>query len=227
MRFSGKFFAGIIVLALVLTVIAQEYLVRIDVAGDGVIERSFEDSSEWPQTVSEPYAFSIAAASCSCSGCAQLEEDGVRYCMVPVAFSSTHEGVLTVDDALVEQARLSQIAGVDYGETFGRNIGGCWRVDYVNIDDPLNPFEDEHVFSVPDDIECDIYFTYKKDDSAPPETNDALVDATYRLLNQTLDSNQDGVLDEGFSPGMIILVDPQIRGQAMWGPLEVRLLTWI
>jgi hypothetical protein len=64
--------------------------------------------------------------------------------------------------------------------------------------------------------------------SSLPKTEDALVDAVYRLVNQTLDSNQDGVLDISFNENtMSFHSQGMINVQSLWGPAVIKLIVWI
>jgi hypothetical protein len=206
------------------------YTFNLDVGNDDYYEyQRIWDSFELPiidtTRIDETGEFEVQAISCDCNKCTPKVEAGERYCMVPVKLRETnHEGRLIINNSNVLHTRLDELKNVTYGETYPRSSGGCWRVNYGPPASPLTK-----TFSVPDGMVCGIndYFNYTKVNHNLPETNDALVDAVYRLFNETMDQDNDGVLEDYNPDEELVAAEGNVKGQALWGPLEVRLMVWV
>jgi hypothetical protein len=72
-------------------------------------------------------------------------------------------------------------------------------------------------------------YTNNPSDYDHPSTDDAIDDAVYRLLNETLDTAiPKGILDDWveYNGNMTFDAEGRIGVQALWGPLQMRLIVW-
>jgi len=162
---------------------------------------------------------------CWCQGCIFDASSG--NCTVPVLLKSTFPGNLTVNDVLMNFTQSTVLGEVDYGMPFRRSEGGCWNIQYSGPTEsgqtgliPIPPTYNGGVCSTSD-------FEYPV--SNPPfVTDDAVDDAVYRLLNQTLDTDspKDGRINVDYSENMSFESEGKMGVQSMWGPVQMRLIVW-
>jgi len=163
---------------------------------------------------------SFVRGGCWCAGCVNTM-DG--YCLVPVIIQADYTGTMMINDIRMEYYSAQVLANVSYGDNFRRSEGWCWGITDVNnnnhwgicvpIGRPMVPLIQEHF--------------YTPVGTSHPNTNDAIDDAVYRLLNESLDKNQDGKVDIAYDMSqMNIQAEGKIGVQNMWGPLGLRLIVW-
>jgi hypothetical protein len=196
----------------------------IDVGNDTDYEWSAGHGFTGPQRLSIAGNVNrYVRGGCWCLGC-HLDTDSGN-CTVPIVFKSDITGNYSIDDIKLIYESDMTLAEVGYGTSFRKSQGGCWEIDGFSgpLTVPIPPEYNGGNCLGPD-------YTYKFGPHPPPKTDDAIVDATYRLLNDTLDTNQNGRLDpgDGFPDpaGMAFRADGKIGVQSIWGPVKMRLIVW-
>lgn len=226
---------SIIILCPALVISQSDYTFNLDIGNDGY----YEVGHQWPYSttapsienewVNETGEFISHAISCDCPGCYAYANpvSGERFCLVPVRIKDTnYAGTLSAYNANVSYTEYTELKNISYADVHARNQGGCWRVEYGS------GATTTLLFSVPGGMTCpqEEINNYTGEHHAPPNKSDAVVDAVYRLMNQTMDENQDGILQD-FQPlppdNQVIRADGEVKGQSLWGPIEVKLITWI
>lgn len=159
----------------------------------------------------------ILGRGCDCSGCYTTGFD----CVIPLVFKSDAAGYLTASDLNLTYYSLNTVASNNYGGYFRRSSGGCWVIEHLGgVSD---------VIQIPFGYNCgSMVFNYTNSSHSHPNTDDAVDDAVYRLLNETLDLDGNGVMDIQFNnESMRFWVDGDIGVQSMWGPATLKLIVWI
>lgn len=162
---------------------------------------------------------------CWCIGC--IHDSATGNCTVPVVLTSDHAGNLTVDDVDLEYLLVRTVGEVSYGDSYRAGEGGCWviqtgiaPVTYTgSVGIPIPPgYEGD----------CDSsWHQYITSDHVPPNSDDAIDHAVYRLLNETLDANRNGIIEEvGYNENMTFDAEGKIGVQTLWGPVRMRLVVW-
>ncbi len=166
----------------------------------------------------------ILMKNCECGGCAIVGGD----CIIPLRLGSDSPGNLTVNDLYVQYSVGKSIRNVSYGNGFRYSRGGCWEIEYETVSGrkTMN-------VSVPPGHDCSNPLKYTGVEHGYQETDDAINDAMYRLLNETMDADGNGVVDkitqdEYFNPeSMVFNADGSIGIKSLWGPSLFKLIVWI
>ncbi|MBD3261190.1 MAG: hypothetical protein GF334_05825 [Candidatus Altiarchaeales archaeon] len=200
---------------------------RLYVGNDATYEFS-EPDGDFTSVTSDNLAYEFNKYAhrewqCTCDGCVEQGD----LCLVPVRVESPYSGTLTVEDAEVSYFGREAVANVSYGDTFAKSEGGCWRIQAQG--------GAPHVVSNPAGLDCSAGedFEYTASTHDYPQTNDAAVDSMYRLLNESLDTNpRNGLIGppgeiDYTGDGFYFDSTDLIRGQGLWGPVELRLVLWI
>ncbi len=161
-----------------------------------------------------------ARGGCWCVGCIHDITSG--NCSVPVVVRADRIGNLTVDNVLFNYSSSRVIAEVGYGDSFKKAGGGCWDVRY----NPGSPTF-TGLFEVPPELgSCPETYVYDNT-FTPIVTESAVNDAMARLLNGTLDTDEDGTCEfTEFNENYTFKTDGDIGVQTLWGPLKMRLVVW-
>jgi len=191
----------------------------LDMGEDGIIDWSSNHDSTWPKRTNNlaVIADDIIYKDCSCSGC--IKSTLANHCTIPVKFNSKYNGNLTINDLRVLSYHAFVLANVSYADSHRYSKGACW-----DIQDP----EKTEIYKIPENSNCIV--TSQSFTSAMhiyPDTNDAIDDAVWRLLNQTLDQDEDWIVDMAINENMSIQTHSILGVQSLWGPSEMRLIVWI
>jgi len=208
-----------IILGLLLTTTASPSDLIFDVGNDTSLpwEWSQNNSFSGPEATHDFSAklSQIISSDCNCNGCVV---DG-PYCVIPFRFRSAYPGEMTVSDIGIVYESIRVMYNVTYGEAFKISDGCEWHIQHPN---------GLYIAKIPPSYPGSDICYYTAGSSSLIETEDALVDSMYRLLNKTLDSNQDGVIDVDFNEAtMSFQTHGMINVQSLWGPAVVKLIVWI
>ncbi|MBD3387387.1 MAG: hypothetical protein GF416_00350 [Candidatus Altiarchaeales archaeon] len=202
----------------------------LDVGNDTDYEWGADDTFRGPERLTLTGAINhYVRGGCWCVGC--VLDGGSGNCTVPIVIKADMPGNLTVNDVDLTFSRSRSIAEVGYGQPFRRGGGGCWRVEHSPPGGGEFVPEGGVAFPVPEDYDgadcnAEVEHLYSKLDTSPPNTDDAVDDAMYRLLNNTLDVNEDGILDIAINENMSFQSEGRIGVQTLWGPVQMRLVVW-
>jgi hypothetical protein len=161
--------------------------------------------------------YGFVRGGCWCMGCL-VSGDG--SCLVPSLITSDMSSNFTVNtvDLMYHSSRI--LGAVPYYSSFRRSEGGCWEIQDSNNVRHLVPVPPSRVCATAD-------FAYNSSNHTAPVTDDAVNNAVFRLLNETLDvSPRDGRIDMNYTINMSIDAEGKIGVQSLWGPLEIRLVVW-
>jgi len=216
-----------IILTLLLTACAQaQSTISLDVGNDTDYEWTAPGSFTGPERLDAKGGINrYVRGGCWCVGCIYDSSSG--NCTVPVIFSSATPGNLTINDVSLrfESGRL--ISDVGYGMSYRWSEGGCWRIDYTSgaglATTPELPVPPQYKGG---DCSAEPILEYRLSSHDNPATDDAIDDAVYRLLDEKLDSDQDGVIDVEYNENMTFNAEGRIGVQRMWGPIQMRLIVW-
>jgi hypothetical protein len=157
----------------------------------------------------------ILSTGCQCNGCLK---DGT-YCAIPLRLYSSFPADMQINNIRVNYQRSSVISNVTYGTAFKLSDGCEW---YIRHQGGLLT------------VRIPAYYTgsakcyYTPTSLHPLGTKDAAVDAVYRLLNQTLDKNQDAIIDLNYDSGTMEFKTHSMIGiQSLWGPAIVKVIVWV
>jgi hypothetical protein len=164
---------------------------------------------------------------CWCRGCVLEPVSG--NCTVPIVFKSKFPGNLTVNDVWMNFSRSAILGSIDYGLPYRKAEGGCWRIKYAGAS---SSGQTDYI-AIPSGYssgDCTTAPpTYKYDypvATQPFSTDDAIDDAVFRLLNQSLDTDKDGRINVDYNLNMSFDADGKMGVQSMWGPVQMRLIVW-
>ncbi|MFH0861735.1 MAG: hypothetical protein V1875_01780 [Candidatus Altiarchaeota archaeon] len=198
---------------------------RLDIGNDTGYEWSAPIAFTGPQRLSIASDVNRYVAGCWCIGCIYDFVSG--NCTVPLVFRSDVSGNFTIDDIRLTFESDANLGEVGYGSPFRKSEGGCWE-----IEGPSGIF----MVPIPSDYDggsCSAAeYSYTRAANARAVTDDAVVDATYRLLNESLDTQPShGRLDgaDGFAgdpAAMSFRTEGRIGVQSLWGPVRMRLVVW-
>lgn len=193
----------------------------LDIGNDTDYEWNIESETSGPHRIeATEWIRKYVRGGCWCAGC-KLDGDSGN-CTIPVVIRADTTGVLKVDDIILNYSHTRVIGEVGYGDSFRTPGGGCWNISY----NPGSPRYTGEV-RVPQSIgSCPEMFTYDGD-FTPLVTDSAINDAMQRLLNGTLDSDQDGICDfTDYNENYTFRHEGDIGVQTLWGPLKMRLVIW-
>ncbi|MFH1054840.1 MAG: hypothetical protein V1744_01965 [Candidatus Altiarchaeota archaeon] len=196
----------------------------LDVGNDTDYEWYAPRCFRGPETVDVTESLNnYVRGGCWCTGC--VYDSDSRNCTVPVVFKSDYPGWFTIDNVKLTFTKLNTLGEVTYGTPFRNSEGGCWMIQYKKDPETYTP-----ILPVPADYHggvCDMPDYVYKEKSGPITTDDAVDDAVYRLLNGTLDTNGDGIMDLEYKRDkMEFQTEGKIGVQTLWGPIQMRLVVW-
>ncbi|MBU0761745.1 MAG: hypothetical protein KKD39_01865 [Candidatus Altiarchaeota archaeon] len=169
------------------------------------------------------YINQYVRGGCWCLGCQSDPASGT--CCVPVIFTSVVKGNLTVNSGNLTYRRTEVLGAVGYGNSFRTNHGACWKIAHLGGETPILPLPRTHSGGVC--LAEDYFYSDSFDPSQVVNTPDASIDAVYRLLNGTLDSDRDGIIDIYYNAeNMTFKSSAELGIQSMWGPTKMRLVVW-
>jgi hypothetical protein len=224
-------YAVLLTLLIVLIIVptSAQHTIFIDVGNDTDYDWSADSGFTGPERLNVKSEINhYVRGGCWCVGCIL---DGVSgNCTVPVVFNSFNPGNLTVNDVSLRFEFGRLLTEVGYGGSYRWSEGGCWMIDYMDgaivATTPLIPIPSDYNGG---DCTGMPQYNYRLGNYDHPATEDALVDAVYRLLNETLDViPPKGVVDAwvGYNENMTFKTEGRIGVQSMWGPLQMRLIVW-
>lgn len=220
MRSGFYLLAGLLAAAALLTAHAQSGIF-LDVGNDTDYEWAASTTFAGPETVEATGSVNrYVRGGCWCIGC--IYDPASGNCTVPTVLKSEAAGNLSVDDVKVTFSRSTLVSEVAYGEPHRFSDGGCWRIQYGREPDLFTPDT-----PIPQGYSCDGVHQYTFESHSHPNTDDAVDDAVYRLLNETLDLDGDGVMDIPYRDNMTFDAEGRIGVQTLWGPMEMRLIVWV
>ncbi|VVB51090.1 Uncharacterised protein [uncultured archaeon] len=212
------------------TVPPGTYPLTVDVGNDLNYPWEFASDCDFtgPQTIQD---FSlklnmILKQGCSCNGCQNQTENNMIYCYIPMRFSASCPGNYTADNLTLDWYNLNTLLNVTYGQRH-RVTDGC-RWTFVYDTGAEQKFYTQNI--PPSYAGIDTCWYTPLSHGPPADKSDAAKDAVYRLLNETMDVNKDGVIDSevGFNPTTMKLESqPLIGVQSLWGPSIIELIVWI
>ncbi|MFH1404121.1 MAG: hypothetical protein ABIH11_07625 [Candidatus Altiarchaeota archaeon] len=193
--------------------------IALDIGNDGIYEWTQRHDFIGPERTRNLASDvdRIVAAGCVCDGCSLSGSGG--YCIIPVKFRSKYSGILNIEDIDISYHSSTIIANVSYGENFRNARGDCWY-----IQDPAKT----ELYKIPPDVQCSI--NHPKFTSAVhtyPGSYDAIDDAVWRLLNETMDEDNNWIVDHTINNNMSIQAQGLIGVQSLWGPAKMRLIVWV
>jgi hypothetical protein len=198
---------------------AQGTAFYFDVGNDTDYEWTADSSFSGPQRLDVYESLNrYVRGGCWCVGCKY--DSASENCTVPIVFTPLLVGNLSVNDVNLRFTRSNTLAEVAYGSSFRKSDGGCWRVHYIGGGITGNqPIPSGHVCTGTD-------YEYRPGFTMPP-TDDAVNDAVYRLLNETLDTTpRNGEMDLIFNQNRTFQAAGRIGVQTLWGPMRMRLVVW-
>jgi len=205
-------------LAACLAASASAQTFSIDIGGDTDYEWKMPVGfTGWPLTMDAKAALDrYVRGGCWCTGCIEEAESG--DCLVPIVFKAPSPGKITVNDVNMTFEKATILRSVGYGSGFRKSDGCRWSMSFTNGGMSQNvPLG----YSGPDTC---VYTAASH--NPPADSEDAVDDAVYRLLNETLDLNRDGVIDVATHGRYRVRSEGDMQVQNMWGPVSMRLIVW-
>lgn len=203
---------------------ASAQSLRMDIGNDTYYEWSAPLSFTGPQRLSiSAIVNHFVSGGCACQGCILDQSSG--NCTVPIVFEADSQGNLTVNDVSITFESDRTLGEVGYGNPYRKSQGDCWDIEGKNGEIFRIPIPPTYGGGV-----CTSAQIYTTSSHSKPQTDDAMIDAVYRLLNET-DKNQDGKLDsldniQGDPGNMSYNAEGKIGVQSLWGPVKMRLVVW-
>jgi len=192
----------------------------LDVGNDTDYDWAAPDTFTGPETLDLTGNINrYVRGGCWCIGC--VLDGGSGNCTVPIVFSAGRAGNFTATNVALRFTRSRTLGEVTYGVAFRRSEGACWTIRHLGGTVANLPVPSEYkggVCTAPD-------YTYQPG-SGPVITDDAQVDAMYRLLNGTLDPTGSGTINVTYNDNMSFQTEGAIGVQTLWGPLQMRLIVW-
>ena len=192
---------------------------RLDVGNDTLspFEWTERNTFTGPETVPDFSARlnEILSSECSCNGCSI---DG-PYCVIPLTITSAYPGKMQLNNVDINYRSVTVLSSVTYGEAFKLSEGCQWTIQHLGGTSVVN---------VPSTYSGPNTCYYTSSQLHPVDTQDALIDAVDRLLNQTLDADQNSIIDINFDEAaMSFETHGMIGVQSLWGPAVVKVVVWI
>jgi hypothetical protein len=191
----------------------------LDVGNDTAIPWEFSENRSFtgPARTSDFSAKlnQILSSNCECSGCSKQGP----YCAIPLRFYSDYAGVMDVSEIRVYYKSVNVLYNVTYGRPFKLSEGCTWRIQHQG---------GIYIASIPPSYAGPNSCQYTAASYGPSGGEDALIDAVYRLLNQTLDTDPtDGVVDINIDQKISFGTHGKIGVQSLWGPAILKIVVWI
>jgi hypothetical protein len=199
-------------------------VMRLDVGNDTDYDMDYSTGATWPQRVDLASSVNhYVRSGCWCVGCiSEYPATHTGNCTVPVIMKSDWPGNLTVDEINITLEVSKVINETAYGKSFRYSEGGCWQIAHMGGTTPILPIPAAYSAGVCGAPNYDYLSGF-----AMPQTDDAIDDAVYRLLNGTLDEDGNGIIDITYDQDhMAFEAEGKIGVQNMWGPLKMRLIVW-
>ena len=157
----------------------------------------------------------ILSSDCGCVGCSREGPD----CVIPLRFQSEYAGFMNVSGISVSYRSVKVLYNVTYSMPFKLSSGCTWRIQHQ---------DGVSIISIPASYSGTSLCQYTASSYGPPGGEDALTDAVYRLLNQTMDvSPKDGVVDITLDEEMSFGTHGKIGVQSLWGPAIIKIVIWV
>jgi len=196
----------------------------MDVGNDTLLPWEWEQHNSFigPEATADfsPKVNQILSADCVCQGCVK----DATYCYIPLRFNSAFIGVLNVTSIDVGFQSIKILYNVSYGQAFKLSEGCRWTIPYL-----ISPNTYTYISNIPPSYVGPNVCSYAL--NTPPTTKDALNDAIFRLLNQTMDTSpKDGVVDNSVNfnaVNMSFQTHGMIGVQSLWGPAILKVIVWI
>lgn len=191
----------------------------LDVGNDTAIPWEFSQNQYFtgPERTSD---FSVKlnqllSSNCECSGCSREGPD----CVIPLRFYSAYAGLMNVSEIHVSYTSIRVLYNVTYSMPFKLSDGCTWHIQHQG---------GIYNASIPPSYSGSSICQYTASSYDPAGDEDALIDAVYRLLNQTLDTEpRDGILDINIDEKISFGTHGKIGVQSLWGPAIVKIVVWV
>jgi len=175
------------------------------------------------------------------------------HCYIPFVFingippemaaADIRGGNLTVDEINFIYWIVTTLVNNSYRDRFRYSVGSRWGIEYHNQSGDIVLTNGS--YPVPDEYTGTELFEYSSASHAHPGTHDAVDDAMYRLLNESMDRGDggfqvgDGVVDwfdfdrDGsyelafHEDTMWFDSEDDLVTRSLWGPAVVKLIVWV
>lgn len=162
----------------------------------------------------------------------RISEDGASFITTATRLISGYKKGKSVNEfvsrvwLLYNDTTLNKtytIANVSYGNSFKTVNGSCWNIDYEG------GASSEYVCIPPGYMGTDIH-NYTSSNYTNPESDDAIDDAMYRLLDKLDTDPNDGVINlidgKEFNSTKMKFEAANVSVKTLWGPATVKLIIW-
>ncbi|MFH1125581.1 MAG: hypothetical protein V1703_00505 [Candidatus Altiarchaeota archaeon] len=214
-------------LHVILTLVGVFLLTQFVSASDIVLDVGNDTAAPWewnqvhafvgPETTNDFSATinRILSDDCKCSGCSTDSQ----YCIIPLRIQSAYFGDMNLSNINFTWKYVHVISNVTYDRPFKLSDGCQWQIQHLG---------GISLVSTPSSYSGSRICYYTSSSHSPIQTEDAMVDGMYRLLNQTLDSDQNGVIDLTFDEdAMSFQTHGTIGVQSLWGPAVIKVIVWV